>query len=87
MSWISVFRCFQACYGGSKKCVQTHAQTPKSRRIKVLNWKGGTCVLSGKLEFSCGKIIAVRFNFMISGCHDSRKINDKSVNNIVCAGL
>ena len=28
----------------------------------------------GKLEFSWGKIIAVRFNFMISGYHDSWKM-------------
>ena len=31
------------------------------------------CVLSGKVS-SWGKIIAVRFNFMISGYHDSRKM-------------
>ena len=31
------------------------------------------CVLSGKVS-SWGEIIAVRFNFMISGYHDSRRI-------------
>ena len=29
----------------SLPCEQAHAQTPKSRRIGVLNWKGNLCFL------------------------------------------
>ena len=30
---------------GSLPGVQAHAQTPKSRRIEVLNWKGNLCFI------------------------------------------
>ena len=49
---------------GSLPGVQAHVPTPKSRRIDVLNWIGNLCFIGESLSW--GKIIAVRFNFMIS---------------------